>query len=115
METVTVTEELIQEGSNGPAGWNREQLAIIGVSWPPAHGWRKAALGREITKNDYDRFIALRGATGRQRKNIEGRDVVTEFFIKDVRIKLGEVRIVMMEIEKLIDRYEAQTNMATTP
>ncbi len=30
------------------ATWTREQLSLLGVSWPPRKGWVKALVGREI-------------------------------------------------------------------
>ena len=102
MEKLMLTLAMIDAGSNGPGGWNREQLKLIGVTWPPKSGWKERAIGREITKNDYDRFLALCGVTGRQRENIDGKDCILEFFLADVRGKL-------LEIQKLLDRFEAQS------
>lgn len=45
----TVTKQWILEYSTtGKSGWNREQLAALGFSWPPPTGWLEAAEGMEI-------------------------------------------------------------------
>lgn len=31
-----------------PAGWTKRQLALIGVNWPPKHGWLEGSVGKEI-------------------------------------------------------------------
>ncbi len=61
-----VTNEFIDRGRNGPGGWKREQLAIIGISWPPLKGWKKRAIGREITERDAGRFLQLGGAEAQE-------------------------------------------------
>lgn len=64
----TITRALLEEGMNGNGGWNRKQLDLIGVSWPPKKGWREWAIGKEISDRDAERFIALKGDAGRARK-----------------------------------------------
>ena len=35
-------------GTNGK-GFNKNQLHILGISWPPKGGWLKQLIGTEIT------------------------------------------------------------------
>lgn len=49
-------------------GWNKEQLEILGIAWPPQRGWQSTVIGKEITPSSLSRFIALRGETVRERK-----------------------------------------------
>jgi ribonuclease HI len=56
MTTVKVTDELIRSGMSTAGGWTKEQLGILGVSWPPESGWRKRVIGTEITSEQAERF-----------------------------------------------------------
>ncbi len=64
---VRITEALIISGRSSGGGWTRAQLEIIGVPWPPSHGWIHRALGRSIPKEQAAEFVALTG-TGRKRR-----------------------------------------------
>ena len=68
MET-NVTNDLLRRGQSGAGGWNRQQLRLLGIEhWPPPDGWQRKVLGRPITPEDVERFIALRGVTKRVKK-----------------------------------------------
>lgn len=52
----TITDAwLMQHRSNGTA-WTADQFKAIGISWPPAHGWKLNAIGRIITDTQKQRF-----------------------------------------------------------
>jgi hypothetical protein len=59
-ERVPITAELIDAGKSECGGWNRQQLACLGVTWPPAKGWKEATLGRIIRLAEAERFLALK-------------------------------------------------------
>lgn len=55
-----LTRQLILAGSTtGLAGWNKEQLAVLGVGNPPRKGWMGKLVGREIPDSDYELFLSL--------------------------------------------------------
>ena len=56
---VVISEDLLLRGRSEKGAWTREQLALIGVGWPPAKGWKKVVIGREIAATDADAFISL--------------------------------------------------------
>lgn len=58
----TVDKELIEAGKTERGSWRREQLAILGVSWPPRKGWkaRLEILRPVISDADARRFLELR-------------------------------------------------------
>lgn len=62
-----LTPELIKAAAQGGTGYNRKQLAALGVSWPPTRGWLKAQIGREVTEEQYAAFVGL----GRKARLIE--------------------------------------------
>ena len=39
---------------------NAHQLAVLGMKWPPRHGWMRSLAGMEISEKTYERFLALR-------------------------------------------------------
>lgn len=44
-----VSKELIESGKSERGGWNRAQILSLGETWPPQVGWKKRAIGREIS------------------------------------------------------------------
>jgi hypothetical protein len=63
--SVTVTEELLEAGKSANGGWSKEQLALLGVAWPPASGWKNGIVGHRMPKASADKFVQLghRGKT----------------------------------------------------
>ncbi len=57
---VILTYEMIHSAKNGSGGWNKRQLAVLGVKWPPRKGWLIELCGEEISEREYARFCALR-------------------------------------------------------
>jgi len=55
-----LTREMIQSGASIAGGWNRAQLTVLGVSWPPKKGWAKALAGTEISEDAYAQFLKLK-------------------------------------------------------
>jgi hypothetical protein len=50
----------------GKSGWNKRQLALIGIDWPPAAGWMHRVCGTELDENKKKEFEDLAG------KSLEG-------------------------------------------
>ena len=62
MSNVVLTRVLLHSAASGNCGWNREQLAVLGVPWPPPKGWLSALVGCTVSVDVWNRFVALRGA-----------------------------------------------------
>lgn len=62
-----ITESLIEAGKSIRGGWNRKQVELLGAEWPPKENWQRKVIGREITPEDAELFLDLRGTT--ERKN----------------------------------------------
>jgi hypothetical protein len=57
----TITNEWLVEHRSPRGGWTRDQLIAIDVAWPPVYGWKRRAIGREISHAAKTRFeMALR-------------------------------------------------------
>jgi hypothetical protein len=65
-QRVVITNDFIEAGMTPGGGWNRAQLAVIGVAWPPRRGWKRQSIGKEIDTETAQRFLDLnqkRGST----------------------------------------------------
>lgn len=61
MKMIRLTEDLLHcAGTNGYVGWNKKQLAVLGIKWPPKKGWLKDLVGAEIEIEKYEQLLALR-------------------------------------------------------
>lgn len=58
-----VTEDWVKAYKSRSGGWNRAQLACIGVEWPPRSGWVKRVIGRQISDESRRQFETLKGET----------------------------------------------------
>ena len=57
---VRITESLLDAGRSDRGGLNKNQLAVLGIDWPPAKGWKRQLIGMEIPDEAADSFLALR-------------------------------------------------------
>lgn len=59
---ITLTADMLHSaGTDGYSGWNREQLRAIGINWPPPPGWLCKTAGKEVTMDQWRKFLSLRG------------------------------------------------------
>ena len=68
-ELVTITEEFLRSGMNSGVGICNKQLKILGVPTPPKSGWLKELIGKTITKETAEKFLAAK----KKRKEKIGR------------------------------------------
>ena len=62
-KTITLTYAKLHAGGSARCGFNKPQLALLGVAWPPQKGWLTALIGKQIPLALYEQFVALKGAT----------------------------------------------------
>ena len=60
MSTVMLTTDLVDAGMSDRGGFNRAQVEALGVKWPLKAGWRRGLIGKVVTSEAYQRFLALR-------------------------------------------------------
>lgn len=60
MADVPLTPSIFEAARGRTGGWSKEQLAVLGVSWPPKKGWREALTGQLFPEVIVKRFIDLR-------------------------------------------------------
>ncbi len=48
---------MIENGLSSKGGYNKKQLEILGVEWPPQKGWKSALIGTMISQKQYQDFL----------------------------------------------------------
>ena len=56
--SVTVTEQWLIDNSTDGCSWTYAQLSLLGVSIPPAQGWKRSVIGKTITADVAAQFVA---------------------------------------------------------
>ncbi|WP_234086828.1 GIY-YIG nuclease family protein [Azonexus sp. R2A61] len=56
-----ITEELLAAGASARGGFSKQQLALLGIEWPPSRGWKQAIVGRSIPEDDVEEFLRIAG------------------------------------------------------
>ena len=79
---MVVTEEWLRSNMNGGIGITRKQLVALGVQWPPKKGWLKNILGKEISDEQAEAFVA-------------GRNIVTNQFTGTDGIRCDSVSVTL--------------------
>jgi hypothetical protein len=59
--TIVLTKKLIHAVGTGGIGFTNQQLSILGLSTPLAHGWMARLVGTEMAVEDYERLLSLKG------------------------------------------------------
>lgn len=63
-----VTKKWLLSCRTRAGGWTAAQLAELGLSWPPQHGWHEGLIGKEVTEAQYNRFCSLRNKKKKRSK-----------------------------------------------
>lgn len=65
-ECITLTEELIRAGMTGGIGINKKQQSVLNIE--SLHkGWLQEIVGTKVRKIDYEKFVALKGVTSKEK------------------------------------------------
>lgn len=54
----TLTKHMLHGVASQIGGWNKNQLFLLGVQWPPRNGWLKSLVGKEITAEVWQRVVS---------------------------------------------------------
>lgn len=66
--TLVPIDKVLRDGISANGAWTREQLALIGVAWPPSVGWKKNLVRARMMVDAavHAQFVALKkGASGK--------------------------------------------------
>jgi len=56
---VRITRQLLASGASRNGGWSKEQLGLLGVTWPPKRGWVRRIVGKWIDEEAVIEFFNL--------------------------------------------------------
>lgn len=68
--SVIISRRWLKKHATGEAGWNKRQLAILGVSWPTKKGWLSELIDHEIDDDVAERFIAAKTKESVQARHV---------------------------------------------
>lgn len=51
-----ITNQWLMKNRTKHGGYTKLQLHLIGVAWPPLHGWKDSVIGKEITEDKKKAF-----------------------------------------------------------
>lgn len=77
-QTMTITRQFIDLGASGKCGWTKEQLALLGIVWPPARGWSRRIVGTEIEEAIAHQFLSMRGHKLKRNKELRQKPVAND-------------------------------------
>jgi hypothetical protein len=55
-----LTREIIHGAGTLGMGFNRHQLGLLGVKWPPKKGWLSGLIGTEIPDETWEKVMRLK-------------------------------------------------------
>ena len=97
-----LTKKFINDHRTKSGAWTREQLRIIGVSWPPVKGWQSLVDGKEITGAQKAEFILGKTKPARSKTSLEKCYLAV---LKGVgRLTKGQLVLLRDEINKEVKR-----------
>lgn len=59
-DLITITDDFLKSGMNGGIGISRKQLIILGLDGTFQSGWKKKLIGKVITKETAEKYLAAR-------------------------------------------------------
>lgn len=89
-ETVIINKEFIKLGENGNGGWNKKQLAIVGITWPPFKGWIDSLENKVISYEDAVKFIELKRNKKEKTEELKKIKKATCFIETDFKLSWEE-------------------------
>jgi hypothetical protein len=65
-----LTREIIHSAGTRGEGFNRAQLALLKVPWPPQKGWLANLVGQEVSDEDWQLILRLSGTDRKTRREL---------------------------------------------
>jgi len=56
-----ITKEFLMDNRTKNGAWNKKQLKILNVPWPPPRGWHRLVIGKEIEREKEISFVLESG------------------------------------------------------
>lgn len=106
-----LTSQLIHSVATSGVGFNFHQLYVLGVKWPPKHGWVERLVGTEVSKETWDLVNELKGKRRNERRLI----LKNTRFSKELFMRKSDFRQRLKEIHDIIDLVEQRCLAADGP
>lgn len=91
METLIITNDLIEAGKSDAGGWTRQQIESLGISWPPREGWKTRLIGTVIEKSRLEKFMSLKNTSKKMRSREANGEKVSGDFPGMAKLDIGEM------------------------
>lgn len=74
-----ITDEWLMQNRTRAGAWTRAQLEVIGIKWPPRHGWKHQVIGKDLSDAEVARFISAANIRAkRTQKNDEKQATIDQ-------------------------------------
>lgn len=73
-----LTSQNIHECTTPNGGWNKAQLAVLGITWPPEKGWIRRLDGKEITEEEFSEVKRLSTLHHKENKSTPKANLVSD-------------------------------------
>ena len=68
-----ITDQWLMDNRTKAGAWTRAQLAVIGVDWPPVHGWKQKVIGQVISESTASAFVSAADIRSKRTKKNDAK------------------------------------------
>lgn len=98
-DTFVVTNAWLHMWRSHRGGWNRAQLAALGIEWPPRRRWAKHVIGTTITTLQRDRFER----EGSKDRCVLSQGTKKQYWAEIARVRREQKRLAALRAQSLND------------
>ncbi len=88
---IEITEEFLLSGMQSGIACNNDQYRLLGVEIPAKKGWKQSIIGKKISKENAEKYLALKGVHKPKDRNVilSKSTTITNSSVKTDTIKLS--------------------------
>ena len=111
--SMKLTQQIIHSAGTSGIGFNFHQLYVLGVKWPPKHGWIQELVGREVSDEVWNLVLSLKGKRRGERREILSKTP----FRKEIFSRKSDLKARVQELEEAINhmRNDLLENLCCEP
>jgi hypothetical protein len=68
-----ITDQWLMDNRTKAGAWTRAQLAVIGIDWPPYHGWKQKVIGQVISEQTASAFVSAANLRSKRTKKNDAK------------------------------------------
>lgn len=69
-----ITNEWLHQHCSRGTAWTAAQFKVLGIAWPPQHGWKSKVIGREITEETAQEFADTATVYGSKTRKLRRKE-----------------------------------------